>query len=324
MDPGFDLSGEGFSAMVSLMLLASPARGGDDDGLVTRLAVQVETCRWLGRYRFFPGAGGLPADTDCTAMATGALYEHGLLPGANLERGARELLRAAAPSAADPRLPGPGDQDGLHHRVLMVYWEDDEEPATLRRGHKRDAVACANALFTLHLANRPATGHTREVMDATTRYLTDHLTSGRYLAGTRYYPSPDAFLYAVSRLCARFPRSLQALTACVREAVGERAADAAPPVPGRTPGGALDTALRTLAADNLAITTGQDQRRTLLAQTQRPDGSWPASAYYRMGRFPVYFGSSYLTTVFAMTALRPPHTGEPRHRPHPPTSEATR
>ncbi|WP_168218117.1 hypothetical protein [Streptomyces lasalocidi] len=52
---------------------------------------------------------------------------------------------------------------------------------------------------------------------------------------------------------------------------------------------------------------------------QRPDGSWSAAASYRMGRFPLFFGSSFLTTVFALSALwparpaptvPPPRTGE--------------
>jgi hypothetical protein len=84
-------------------------------------------------------------------------------------------------------------------------------------------------------------------------------------------------------------------------------------------GSVLEVALRVLAADRLGVTAGQDERRALLARTQRPDGSWPATASYRMGRFPVFFGSSCLTTVFALSALQParpapavppPRTGE--------------
>ncbi|MER7111785.1 hypothetical protein [Streptomyces sp. NPDC000229] len=72
-----------------------------------------------------------------------------------------------------------------------------------------------------------------------------------------------------------------------------------------TPGESLDLAFRTLAADHLGLTAGQAERRVLLAGAQQDNGSWPACAYYRMGRFLVYFGSPYLTTVFALTALRP-------------------
>jgi hypothetical protein len=307
VDPGFDLEGEAFSAMVSLMLLPPPARRDDRrmaGQLTGRLTAQVRACRWRERYRFFPGTGGFPADTDCTALATSALHDHGLLTTAGLDRGVRELLRSTPPATEPASPPGPCGEESVNRDVFMVYWEDGQEPATLRRGRKHDAVACANALYTVQLAPRPLTGETCAVIDATTRYLKDHLSSGRYLAGTRYYPSPDAFLYAVSRLCARFPASARVLAAPARQALAEREAPAASAAV-RVPASALEIALRALAADHLGLSAGQDGRRMRLATTQLTDGSWPAAAYYRMGRFPVYFGSPYLTTVFAMTALRP-------------------
>nr|PPQ61993.1 hypothetical protein C5F59_39080 [Streptomyces sp. QL37] len=304
MDPGFDLEGEAFSAMVALVLLPTLARRGDrgvTGQLARRLGTQVQTCRWGERYRFFPGTGGFPADTDCTALATGALHDHGLLTDAGLDRGVHELL-SSAPRVAEPAHPsGPCEEESVRRDVFMVYWEDGKEPSTLRRGRKHDAVACTNALYTVQMAPRPVTGQALAVIEATTLYLRDHLSSGRYLAGTRYYPSPDAFLYAVARLCSRFPASAQVLAAPARQALAEREATAAV----RVPVSALDIALRTLAADHLGLSAGQDRHRTWLASAQCADGSWPAAAYYRMGRFPVYFGSSYLTTVFAMAALRP-------------------
>ncbi|MGW5771019.1 hypothetical protein ACWEVY_17985 [Streptomyces longwoodensis] len=296
VDPGFDLGGEAFSAMVSLVLLAP---GGEPE-LVRRLARQVEACRWQRRYRFLPGPGGLPADTDCTALTLGALHDAGLLTAAGLRAGARELLRAAAPAAGLPRQRAADREGGgVRPGVFMVYWGDREEPGTLPRGPKQDPVACANALYALLLADLTGCGEARGVADATVGHLAEHLSSGRFRCGTRYYPSPDAFLYAVSRLCARFPDAARPLTAPARRAL-ERTGAGAPAVPGSV----LETALRVLAADHLGVTAGQDERRARLARAQRPDGSWPAAAYYRMGRLPVYFGSAYLTTVFALSALR--------------------
>ncbi|MGW3017320.1 hypothetical protein [Streptomyces longwoodensis] len=296
VDPGFDLAGEGFSAMVSLVLLAP---GGDPE-LVRCLARQVETYRWRHRYRFLPGPGGLPADTDCTALALAARYESGLLPAAGLRAGARDLLRSAAPATGLPRRSAAEQDAGaVRPGVFLVYWEDGKEPGTLPRGPKQDPVACANALYALLLADLTGCDEARGVADATVGHLAEHLSSGRFLCGTRYYPSPDAFLYAVSRLCARFPDAARPLTAPARRAL-ERTGTGAAAVPGSV----LETALRVLAADHLGVTAGQDERRARLARAQRPDGSWPAAAYYRMGRLPVYFGSAYLTTVFALSALR--------------------
>ncbi|MEU5251196.1 hypothetical protein [Streptomyces longwoodensis] len=296
VDPGFDLAAEGFSAMVSLVLLAP---GGDPE-LVRCLARQVETYRWRHRYRFLPGPGGLPADTDCTALALAARYESGLLPAAGLRAGARDLLRSAAPATVLPRQQAAErDAGAVRPGVFLVYWEDGKEPGTLPRGPKQDPVACANALYALLLADLTGCDEARGVADATVGHLAEHLSSGRFLCGTRYYPSPDAFLYAVSRLCARFPDAARPLTAPARRAL-ERTGAGAPAVPGSV----LETALRVLAADHLGVTAGQDERRAQLVRAQRPDGSWPAAAYYRMGRLPVYFGSAYLTTVFALSALR--------------------
>ncbi|WP_331730233.1 hypothetical protein OHV05_36015 (plasmid) [Kitasatospora sp. NBC_00070] len=302
IDPGFELSGEAFSAMVTLMLQPPPEdRAGRRR--VARLVSQIETARWKNRYRFFPHANGFPADTDCTGMAAGALYGRGLLSAASLDACVRDLLQATAPTTALPGQARPSDDTILVPAVPLVYWEDDTEPGTGRRGRKHDAVACANALHTVQLSNSVA-AQAAEFTGASHRYLADHLASGRYLDGTRYYPSPDAFLYALSRLCARFPTSARVLSNPLHQAFSEREATASAEALASRTSSALDIALRTLTADNLSRTDGQAERRLLLAQAQRGDGSWPACSYYRMGRFPVYFGSSYLTTVFALQALR--------------------
>ncbi|MDI2027721.1 hypothetical protein QFW96_03835 [Saccharopolyspora sp. TS4A08] len=283
-DPGFTLADEAFSAMVSLMLLASTDARPDRE-LIAPLFEQVERCRWKRRYRFLPESG-LPADTDCTAMATGALHELGMLRVPDLQAAVRELTVAASHE--------PADSDDLWPWVHLVYWEDGAEPGTLSRGRKHDPVVSANALYTLHLAGTPERMEERAVRDATTRYLVAHLESGRWSGGTRYYPSPRAFLHALSRVCARHPEEAAALLGPARKALaGLGEAE-----------NALEIALHALAADNLGVSDGQDERRTRLAESQDSDGSWPAGAYYRMGRFAVHFGSRYLTTVFAMRALR--------------------
>ncbi|TDD00710.1 hypothetical protein E1181_26850 [Saccharopolyspora terrae] len=283
VDPGFDLADEAFSAMVSLMLLTTTDSRPDRE-LIAPLFEQVERCRWRRRYRFLPESG-LPADTDCTAMATGALRELGMLRVPDLQATVRELSLAASHE--------PDGSEDLWPWVYLVYWEDGEEPGTLSRGRKHDAVVCANALYALHLAGVPERMEERAVRDATTRYLAAHLDSGRWLAGTRYYPSPQAFLHALSRVCARFPEEMSTLTGSARSALAELPT-------GET---SLEVALHVLAADNLGVQDGQDERRLSLAEAQDSDGSWSAGAYYRMGRFQVYFGSRYLTTAFAMRAL---------------------
>jgi hypothetical protein len=65
----------------------------------------------------------------------------------------------------------------------------------------------------------------------------------------------------------------------------------------------LNLALRILAADHTELRNGQQRRKSLLAQQQEQDGSWPANVYHQLGRYPLYFGSAALTTLFAIRAL---------------------
>ncbi|MCY0924050.1 hypothetical protein OS965_39040 [Streptomyces sp. H27-G5] len=287
---------EAFSAMLALAHLPPSPRAGDH--FTARLAQQVEAARRRHRFSFFPHVPAFAADTDCTAVAAGALYERGLITRRQLALSVHDLLRSAVP-------PDTAPGSTIHPGVFTVYWDDTAEPQALPRGRKHDAVACANTLYTLHL-DQP---HTISA-DPTLQYLSAHLTTRRYLAGTRYYPSPEVFLHAASRLCACCAACAHRLAAPLHRALEERDA--------RTPGapwpqessGALDLALRIISADNLRIEAGQQERRAFLVSQQRENGSWPAHAYYRMGRFPLYFGSAHLTTLFALTALHTPQGGE--------------
>ncbi|MEW1830446.1 hypothetical protein [Streptomyces sp. NPDC088196] len=289
VEVGFDLGDEAFMAMACLAVLAlGPA--GVSQRLVERLAAKARRCEQGGRYRCFVDVTEFPADTDSTATAAGALYEHGLLTDAALLVSARELLRAAAPRGRPEVRPD----------TVMVYW-DDGSAAASARGLKQDPVVCANALYTVALARpllAPAEG--AGVVAATEAYVHDHLTSGRYLEGTRYYPDPAAFLYALARLCARFPAHTIRLGEPLREALanGPCAAD--------RPWHALHLSLLVTAADLAGAPSGQDRRRAALAGLRRADGSWPPGPYYRMGRFTVYFGSRLFTTLMAVRALRGP------------------
>jgi hypothetical protein len=134
-------------------------------------------------------------------FACATLYEAGMLTKDDLLESARELLKSAAtesvPAAANLD-PATGDSNGeLRAGVAMVYWED--------RGRMHDAAVAANALYALKLAVEEAgLRDPHGIIEATQGYVYDHLRSGAYLEGTRYHPSPDPFLYYVSRLCQRF------------------------------------------------------------------------------------------------------------------------
>ncbi|MFD8495387.1 hypothetical protein [Amycolatopsis sp. NPDC059657] len=264
-DIGFELTDDLSAAILGLPLLPWEERD-----LVEHFGRLIGRGTAGRRVRLFVDGTVFPADTDCTAVAAQALHDTSLISGAELIEFAEELLSAAA------------------QNVVMVYWPDGG------RGAKFDPVAAANALCVLKEAQRRGMRTGADVIEATREYVTGHLESGAYLNGSRYYPSPDAFLQVVSRLAERFDDLRDTLEKPLAEAIMQREDDE----------WVLDVALRAIAADNIGLEEGQRQRKKLLIESQEADGSWPAAPYYKLGRFPVYFGSRVLTTLFAANALR--------------------
>ncbi len=297
LDIGFDAGDETFSSMIALKLFTADkaARG------VVRPSVPIvcERARPLrGRYHFFCDDNGFAADTDCTAVAAAALYEAGRFSRADLCASANELLLSAAPEArgADESPDGP-----LVPGVVMVYWDDGLEPP---RGQKQDAAVAANVLYTLLLAEREAGLYdVNGVIERTTRYVIDHLRSGAYLRGTRYYPSPDTFLWYMSCICRRFPSFAARSADDLWVAICTRSLDPQEPGHPADPMSALNLAQRLLAAQQIGAL---DDVRFLvpeLVSLQGSNGAWPAGPYYSLGRRALYFGSEAVTTLFATRAL---------------------
>jgi hypothetical protein len=284
VDLGFEPRDEGFTAMLVLDNLPHPlpVRA---QALLPALIRRVEACHRHGRYRFFPEVREFAADTDCTALAAAGLHRHHTLRPSQLKASALELLAAGAPESSA--------EDGLWPGAVMVYWDDGAEPLARPRGRKHDAVVSANVLRTLHLAEQHDSREGRRFVDATLRHVEDHLRSGRYLRGTRYYPSPTAFLHATARLCGECHDCATRLGPLLRSAC-----DTLP-----APTNALDLALFIICAEICGAPGDRRKHRAALADRQRPDGAWPAHCYFRTGRVPVYFGSAHLTTVFALRAL---------------------
>lgn len=304
-DIGFDAGDEAFSSMIALKLFAH------DDAAQATAARSVEVVRgraWRGRYRFFCEENGFAADTDCTGVACATLYEAGVLTKDELLESARELLNSAADQslAAVTNLDeATGQSNGrLRADVTMVYWDDGLEPGAAPRGRKQDAAVAANTLYALKLAVEEAgLEDPRGVVAATQRYVYEHLRSGAYRDGTRYYPSPDTFLYYASCLCRRFPECMADIGGELQKALQQRHAE--PPNEGGAddPCGPLNIAQQALAAYNVGADT--DLRRDLeeLASMQLPDGSWPAVPFYSLGKRALYFGSGAVTAMFAVKAI---------------------
>ncbi len=287
-DIGFDLGDERFSASLALAHVPYETDAQDRE-LVERLAEVVRSGRSArNRFGFFFDHNGFPPDSDCTAMAVGGLHARGLISDVELVAYGRELLAAAvAPDAETDATIRPG--------VVMVYWQDASDPGTLSRGPRYDAVACANALYILRHAQACGLADPAGIIAATTDFVVEHLLSGRYREGTRYYPRPEPFLHSVSRLCGAFADFEAVCGAAVARGLAD--ADEGEKL------SALDLALTIIAADNLGGDREQHGRRAELLARQDDSGAWPAGAYYRMGRLPLYWGSAALTSIFAAGAL---------------------
>lgn len=275
-------------------------------GHVPNLLSTVKGGQRNGRYRFFlDERSAFASDTDSTGVAASALYENGFLSRQEILQIGRELLESAAPRSisAERNVDADGKSNGdLFEKVIMVYWDDSKEPGTLLRGYKHDPAAAANALYALKLAQREGLKNAEEVIRRTQDYIVHHLVSGNYRQGTRYYPSPDVFLYFTSRLVATYPELRPALSDALRRAIAERNNLPAQGATAHDPLNALNLAFRILAAKNVGGMDMSEQKAYLIG-LQQADGSWSCLPFYSQGRLQLYFGSAALTTVAALAAL---------------------
>lgn len=221
----------------------------------------------VGLHHFFVDRDALPADADCTGIAHSLLWEAGLLSDADALVTAEAIARNT-------------DARG----VLAVYFTDDGQ-----RQHIVDAAVCANAL---HFLNHVGVPHWAE---ASEHHLFQTVAAGAYAAGTRYYPAADTFLFFATRLATDFPTRYRGFASLLRRHVETRLGRPASP---------LALAFRALAAERLGLFPSRELAQ--LSLHQRPDGSWPADAFFRYGRTAQVFGSEMVTTAAALAALQAP------------------
>jgi hypothetical protein len=294
-----------------------------------------------GLYHFFTSLR-FACDIDCTGVAARARLVLGDIDTSS-SRGARELaqitlriLRSAAVcevASGQNRTHGK-DNGPLTRHVFKVYLDDHEvQGAEYDRGLKNNPAVVANALFPVlfELASgkrnpseiialkefcdgepgpRTAEASVATIVVANLRYLRQHLLSGAWREGCRYYGSPDAFLCFYSELIRHFGPmasilgSSAPLAAAIRERRSTRAEGMVDPHT------SLNTALRAIAAQNLGMDRSSELR-TLIAR-QGPEGAWADfGALYSFGSSSaprVYFGSKALTVAFALRAFTPDHS----------------
>ncbi len=128
----------------------------------------------------------------------------------------------------------------------MQVWLSNE------RQNRIDPVVSANALYLANLLGRG------EEMKQTEQWLLETLHTSSYQSGTRYYQSPDSFLYFMGRL-AKFQDLSDKINDKLAEQVQQRIGKTEYP---------LDLAMRITLADSLGVDNDSEKRKLLLLQEQ--------------------------------------------------------
>jgi len=228
----------------------------------TRAILQyIEQKKQQGQFTFFEDRSVYPPDTDANALGYSVLLEAGRVT----EQDAHQVLNLI-----------------LNHRDengLVQVWLSKDRP------NRIDPVVGANALYLATLLGRSS-----EIAQ-TEKWLIETLDSNSYLTGSRYYQSPDSFLYFMGRLI-KFPELAEKMKAKLAIHTQQRIEKTEYP---------LDLAMRTALADTLGVSNELEKQKLL--QLQEQGGSWPADSLFHYGNQQGYFGSKAMTTAFSIKAL---------------------
>lgn len=258
-----------FSSMVILDLLF------DSDinpQIISSLKQYITKNQKDGIFWFFEDKDLLSADVDCTSIGLSVLHKMNSI----------SLNEHTKKSVID-KIISNTQQDG----IIQVYFTPCKG-----RENRIDPVVCANALCLIYLVKRGTEAKKTE------DYVYQILETKEYLNDTRYYHSPDTFLYFLSRAVKTSSHLQDRFSYLLSEHVLERTLSqkdrsSCP----------LDLVMRILASKNLGIDDYVDLKKIITMQ--KDNGSWQACALYKTGRDKnqLYFGGESLTTAFAIRAL---------------------
>ncbi len=164
--------------------------------------------------------------------------------------------------------------------VIQVYF-DTNRP-------RIDAAVAVNVLYLMCQINYNNQDH----LKATRDYVYNFLKQKKYLNGTRYYPSPDVFLFFLSRLVSDFPEKFKDFTRVLKSNLISQIDTTSYP---------LERALRIIALKKFGIVNRIDF--TKLLDDQLEDGGWAMNGLFIAAKTKEYFGSRELTSSFAIEAI---------------------
>lgn len=150
-------------------------------------------------------------------------------------------------------------------------------------------MVCVNALSLFYTYGRGGELH------KTLQWIQEVLRNRAYLQGTRYYETPECFLFFISRLlaCSGDQELHTMLKPLLKERVQERIG---------AEGDSLALAMRILVCDFVGIRNEIDLRTLLPLQCV--DGGWEIGWMYKYGSSGISIGNRGLTTALAIKAIQ--------------------
>ena len=171
-------------------------------------------------------------------------------------------------------------------RFPSIYMAEFANPQ--ERNDRWDPVVCVNVLCLFYAYGR---GHELHQM---LKWVQEVLQRKAYLKGSRYYETPDCFLFFISRLLTSSgdPDLHAQLKLLLRERVQERIG---------AEGDSLALAMRILACAAVGIRNEIDFRTLLPLQCN--DGGWGVGWIYKYGPLGVLIGNRGFATALAIKAV---------------------
>ncbi|KAH0536546.1 hypothetical protein FGG08_006596 [Glutinoglossum americanum] len=168
-----------------------------------------------------------------------------------------------------------------HWLPLLLTYFDHSRP-------RFDPVVCTNVLSLFYSYGR---GHQ---LNQTFQWVYEVLLNRAYLDGTRYYCTPESFLFFLSRFIrlSDSPELHQYIKPLLLERIRERIG---------ANGDAMALAMRILVCKSLGISDEVDARSLLPLQCE--DGGWELCWMYQHPSTGIRVGSRGLTTALAINAL---------------------
>jgi hypothetical protein len=217
-----------------------------------------------GIAHFFEDEKLLPSDTDTTSWALSTLVKLNQTPDYDIRNIANKIVSNV-------------NKNGL----INIYFNPDKTS----RENRVDYVALANILHFVNLCKK------RDETKISEEFVFEKLKSQDYLEGSRYYHSPETFLYFTSRLL-EFSEFRSKFGDLLYEETKSRIGTTDFP---------LDLAMRVTIMNRLH-SKNKDELDKLIS-LQEPSGSWPTDSIYRYGSKDGYFTSKNISTAFAIESL---------------------